>query len=124
MIKIINHEVRLAKLAYFGKLILAFLGMSLFATGAMANNDYGFSKDDAKGTGEQIYFYWYYFGRWAVILVSAIGIIGNLLFSDSVKMKWYWFAAIMVAVGMFGDVILSKLLNFDLVTLQETVTGR
>lgn len=123
MIKIINHEVRMAKLASIGKLLLAFFGMSLIATGAIANDEYAFTSDDAKSTGNQIYYYWHYFGRWAVILITSLGIVGNLLFSDSVKMKWYWFLLILVAVGMFGDLLLSKLMGFDLETLRQNAIG-
>jgi hypothetical protein len=122
MIKLINHEARLGRATSSLKMLAQFFIMSLLFSGLVsANDDAVFSKDDATNAGSEVYFYWYYFGRWFVMLFAAVLAVGNMLFSQTVKLHWGWALLIFVAIGMYGDLLFSKLAGFDLQDLKDSL---
>jgi D-alanyl-lipoteichoic acid acyltransferase DltB (MBOAT superfamily) len=44
-----------------------------------------------------------------------------MLFSQTVKLHWGWALLIFVAIGMYGDLLFSKLAGFDLQDLKDSL---
>lgn len=100
MIKLINHEAKLAKATQLMKVMFAAaVAMLVVANPALANE---FTEDTGRTIGEKIEPYWDYGVRWLVMAVFFGLAIGNFINEQKWKLNWIVAVILAIVIGGFG----------------------